>query len=179
MKILILAQSRSGSTTLFNAIKNTKKIPTLWEPFHYVEEHNVSKKEQQFNTVVNSPNILVKIIDNHFYNYDKILNHRDFTKFFDKVIGLTRENDDDNARSYYAAYRDRNWMDYTAKKSQIDASSEKYKRMLKHSKTIKEEILSFDIFQVTYEGLYIRKDQIQSLEDYLGFTIKDKIDFFK
>lgn len=179
MKILILAQSRSGSTTLYKAIQNSIPINVLWEPFHYTRDGNFRLKEHEFRTIKDRPNLLVKIIDNHFYSYNGFQNHTDLTKYFDKVIGLTRENDEENAKSYYLAERDNAWFDYTNQNQDIDTTTEKYKRLVKNSKRIKEEILSFDIFQVTYEGLYIRKDQIQPLEDYLGFSFKDKINFFK
>lgn len=179
MKILILAQSRSGSTTLYKAIESAIPVHALWEPFHYTRDGNFRLKEQEFNIIKTKPNLLVKIIDNHFYGFNGFQNHTDLTKHFDKVIGLTRENDEENAKSYYLAERDNAWFDYTNKNQEIDTTTEKYKRLLGNSKRIKEEILSFDIFQVTYEGLYIRKDQIELLQDYLGFSFKNKISFFK
>lgn len=179
MKILILSQSRSGSTTLYSAIKSKLSLPELWEPFHYTRDGDLASKEQEFATIVNAKDIVVKIIDNHFYSFHRFSNHTDITQYFDKVVGLTRENDEENAKSFFLAERDNTWMNYSIKGREVDTSTEKYLRILDRSEKVRKEILSFDIFQVTYEGLFIRKDQMQGLEDYLGFSIKDTIDFFK
>lgn len=175
MKILILAQSRSGSTSLFRAIRRALKIPTLKEPFCPAKRKTELALNKDLDTIIQYPDLLVKIIDNHFYRCSRLSHYQNLTQYFDRVIGLTREDDEANAKSYLIAAITRNWFDYTKRpgveESILEDNFDLYKQCLANSKRRREEILSFDIYQATYEGLYIRRDQITNLVEYLGFPI--------
>lgn len=168
MKVLILATMRSGSTSLLYSIAESLKAEYLFEPFH--TEYDKSKYFDQFDKIKSSDNLVVKIIDNHFYNFSEFLDYKNLTKYFDKVIGLTRENDVDSANSAYLATVTGAWFNYSKFHiSDVKINKEEYDLMLSKIIKDKKEILSFDIFQVTYEGIYKRKDQVDALKKYLGF----------
>lgn len=171
MKILILAQSRSGSTSLVKAIYEKSKLPFIYEPFKPI---NKELHDMQFYDIVNSNNLLVKIVDNNFKLTNYFKTYKDLTKHFDLVIGLTRESDTENARSKMASEMTDDWTS-GINNLNIDESwflSDRYKEILLESEQNKKEILSFDIEHFTYEGIFKRKDQLNRLESYLGFKIK-------
>ncbi len=174
MKILILAQSRSGSTSLTKAIKAKTKMPMLYEPFKpmYSSQHN-----DQALQIINSSELLVKIVDSNFMFCDQFLDYRELTKYFDKVIGLTRSDSFENAKSKLVAEITDDWVS-SYKKHNLDKSifeTDEYLIKLEDSKKHRNLILSYDIFQITYEDIYINKTGIEKLESYLGFSVANEL----
>ena len=176
MKILIVAQTRSGSTSLLNAISKGSNLPTLFEPFG----HNRSNINIDSIIVKNTNNVVVKVVDNQFNQVKEFSNPQNFFSLFDKVIGLTRESTHENVTSYLIA---KHFDSFDKSQKDIEISKEQYDNIIihgyenhyKHSDKIKKDIQAFDIFQTTYEGLYINKDQWKDLENYLGFEIEKYI----
>lgn len=178
MKVLLIAQSRSGSTTLAKAISSATGAPALMEPFNLAVdidyEFNLQKEE-----IKSKSDIVVKIVDNHFYKLSEFADYKNLTKHFDKVIGLTINDAKDTAKSRQIAELTGEWR-YSSKTNKnlyLDSAldNERYKELLHESVRISKEILSFDIFQVTYEGLYDVKNEWTALENYLGFSIYDLV----
>jgi hypothetical protein len=172
MKILILAQSRSGSTSLNKAIYDKTKIPMLYEPFKPI---NKEIYEVQANKIIESSELLVKIVDSNFMFYENFKDYKDLVKHFDLVIGLTRSDCNENAKSKLVAEITNDWVS-SYKKHKIDENiflTEDYLNKLEDSKRYKDIILSYDIFQITYEDIYINKTGIPRLEKYLGFSISE------
>jgi hypothetical protein len=170
MKILILAQTRSGSSTLTKAIASASGLPLLWEPFRPM---NPGNHKLQAKRIIEDKDLLTKIVDNNFTFYPEFYDHKSFISNFDLVVGLTREDDEDNAFSKRVAELTNDWQS-SSKTHQIEASEvfdERYLNVLEESKKYKREIRSFDIFQITYEGIFINKTDIKRLENYLGFSI--------
>ena len=173
MKILIVAQTRSGSTSLTYSIANALKSEVLFEPF----SDNRISRDRAFASFKNTNNLVVKVIDNNFNQINEFTDPQNFFSLFDKVIGLTRESTHENVTSYLIAKYfdsfDKSQKDIEFSKEQYDnIINHGYKNHYKHSDKIKKDIKSFDIFQVTYEGLYVNKDQWKDLENYLGFKVK-------
>jgi LPS sulfotransferase NodH len=176
MKILILAQRRSGSTSLAKAIKDATGVTLLSEPFNPNDQDNDNYHR---NLIVNSSDLIVKIVDSNFKLYKDFEDYRELTKYFDLVIGLTRKNSIENAKSYFVATITGDWVN-GRKTHNIDedffkteSSCLQLKEYIEQSENNKNLILSYDIFQTTYEGLFITKTEINTLEEYCGFSIKN------
>lgn len=175
MKILILAQTRSGSTSLATAIKDATGLTLLSEPFNPNDQAN---DDYHRNLIVNSSDLIVKIVDSRFASYVEFNNYIDLIKHFDIVIGLTRQDSKENAKSHLIATITGDWVN-GRKTHSIDEKlfkKEPYCSQLNDTITQSENnknlILSYDIFQTTYEGLFISKTEIDALENYCGFDIK-------
>jgi hypothetical protein len=101
MRIAIVCNGRSGSTSLTNLINccllsQGKKYSLFFEPFNYrnVDKNNKIKK---IDDIVNKENILLKtFIDRDNFPYESFKDVNDywdwFYTFFDKVIVLERVN---------------------------------------------------------------------------------------
>jgi hypothetical protein len=172
MKILILAQSRSGSTSLTNFIIHSAKAqPNPITLRHLQTPFNFGSFTQQINQIKNIKNLIIKIVDNDFYKVPEFEDYKNLVKHFDKVIGLTRKNDYENARSKQIAEHFNTWK-ISSKTVEFDENKLKEDRLnylINESKKNRTTIEQFDIFQVTYEGLFVDKDQWESLKEYLGF----------
>lgn len=168
MKILILSQSRSGSTSLTDFIIKSTNLEYLHEPFNHGDFN------KQLDKIKNSDNLIVKIVDNHFYKIDEFQDYKNLTKYFDKVIGLTRGDDYANARSRWIAEHFNSW-DFASKDidfDERDLDQQRLKDLIFESKHVRESIEQFDIFQVTFEGLFIDNTEWPALEAYLDFPRK-------
>jgi hypothetical protein len=178
MKILIVAQARSGSTSLLKAISKSLNCKILYEPFN---EHSIDRLSEDVDTIKYSNNIVVKVVDNHFYKHKEFEDEKNFFAFFDKVIGLTRNSTDENVISLLIARHFNSWRESSKNKNfpysdEYIRNSKDYKFYVKESEKIKKEIKAFNIFQVTYEGIFLNQNEIKDLEEYLGFNISDKIE---
>lgn len=101
MRIAIVCNGRSGSTSLFNLINcqlinSKKKYVTLFEPFNF-NNIDKDKKYKKIDFLLDKPNILMKtFIDEDNYPYESFDNMEEYWKwfysFFDKVIVLERKN---------------------------------------------------------------------------------------
>lgn len=101
MKIAIVCNGRSGSTSIFNyinccLIKERKKYYTFFEPFNFINPDRVDKIKN-INDILNKKDVLLKtFIDKDNYPYESFNNVEDywvwFYSFFDKIIVLERKN---------------------------------------------------------------------------------------
>jgi hypothetical protein len=101
MRIAIVCNGRSGSTSTFNYLKccltkEHKKYYTFFEPFNFINPDREDKLKT-FDNIINKKNVLLKtFIDSHNYPYDSFKNVEDywewFYSFFDKIIVLERKN---------------------------------------------------------------------------------------
>ena len=177
MKILIVAQTSSGSTSLLKAMSKGSGLPMFFEPFG----RNRADINKDSIIIKNTNNLVVKVVDNQFNQINEFTDSQKFFSLFDKVVGLTRESTHENVTSYLIASYFQSWP--TSKKD-IKITKEEYDKIIsigyeeqfKHSDKIKKDIKSFDIFQTTYEGLYINKTQWRDLEKYLGFEVEKYIE---
>ena len=101
MKIAIICNGRSGSTSMFYylnccLINERKKYNIFFEPFNF---HNIAAPNQlkTIDEIINKKNILIKtFIDSDNYPYESFKSVEDywewFYSFFDKIIVLERKN---------------------------------------------------------------------------------------
>jgi hypothetical protein len=178
MKILIVAQSRSGSSSLEQCIAEATGFPHMREPFN----HWRLDPEQDVLKIENYKNIVVKVVDNHFYKHPRFEEEKVFFSMFDKVIGLTRDSTYQNVSSLLIASKFNSWEE--SSKNKIFSIKEYEKIMndnfdfyYEKAKQIKNKIKSFDIFQTTYEELYVNDTGWDKLENYLGFKLDKTIMF--
>ena len=101
MRIAIVCNGRSGSTSTFNYINccllnENKKYSSFFEPFNFINPDREDKLKT-FNNIINKKNVLLKtFIDNHNYPYesfDSVESYWNwFYSFFDKIIVLERKD---------------------------------------------------------------------------------------
>jgi CRISPR/Cas system-associated exonuclease Cas4 (RecB family) len=155
MKILIVSQARSGSSFLAKKIQEYTGYDLLWEPF------NVGTSGLSFNEEVDfiktRDNIIVKIVDNHFFKIEEFKNPNRLFDNFDKIVGLTRKNHFRCGISRYAAGLSNYWKDGNTKnfksKKELVVDKKALLESIEFSNKMKNSILSFSIFQTTYEEI--------------------------
>jgi hypothetical protein len=101
MRIAIVCNGRSGSTSTFNylnccLINEDKKFNCYFEPFNFINP-NRDDKIKKVDEIINKKNILLKtFIDKDNYPYESFKNVEEywdwFFSFFDKIIVLERKN---------------------------------------------------------------------------------------
>ena len=101
MKIAIICNGRSGSTSLFNYINccllnSDKKYKSFFEPFNFIN-YDLSNKHKNIDKIVSKENLILKtFIDKDNFPYESFSNTEEywnwFYSFFDKVIVLERKD---------------------------------------------------------------------------------------
>lgn len=175
MKILVIAQSRSGSTGFQAWLKSEFNEPVMLEPFN----HNRLPQEEldlQLETVKSDDGLILKFVDNMYLNMPHINDVNVLMGYFDKVIGLTRDNDYECAYSRLMSHLSDDWRGsrQTIKVDQetIDSNLFLMDEYTKHAQHHKAYIRSLPIFQTTYEKIYKDKD-VKDLIDYLEIEPKN------
>jgi hypothetical protein len=175
MKVLIVAQARSGSTSLLKAVGYSSDLMIVNEPFR-----DSTKFADDYSLLKDTDNIVVKIVDNWFYRMEEFSDPNKLFSMFDKVIGLTRNNIEDTTTSYLVASHFNSWRksqrNFTLSEDEYNKIIlNKYEEQYNHVKGIQEAIKSFNIEQFTYEGLFIDRTELDAIEKYLGFEIRSYI----
>lgn len=101
MRIVIVCNGRSGSTSIFNYINccllnEHKKYNTFFEPFNFINPDR-NDKLKTIDEITNKKNVLIKtFIDKDNYPYESFNGIEEywnwFYSFFDKIIVLERKN---------------------------------------------------------------------------------------
>lgn len=175
MKVLIVAQARSGSTSLLKAVGYSSDLMIINEPFR-----DSDKFADDYRLLKDTDNIVVKTVGNWFYRMQELSDPNTLFSMFDKVIGLTRNNVKETTTSYIVADHFNSWRkgQKTHKLSEDEYNKiilNKYKEQYEDVKKIQSEIKSFNIEQFTYEGLFLDKTELDAIEKYLGFSIRSYI----
>ena len=175
MKVLIVAQARSGSTSLLKAVGYSSDLMIVNEPFR-----DSTQFADDYSLLKDTDNIVVKIVDNWFYRMEEFSDPNKLFSMFDKVIGLTRNNIEDTTTSYLVASHFNSWRksqrNFTLSEDEYNKIIlNKYEEQYNHVKGIQEAIKSFNIEQFTYEGLFIDRTELDAIEKYLGFEIRSYI----
>ena len=154
MRIAIVANTRTGSSTVFKYIKKSLNLYGINEPFN-----PKTKQSHSHINIWGFSDIVVKYIFVSSEYIEKIIEH------FDKVIFLTREDDVEAAKSFIQAKKTDNWTD-----SYI--FNEEHSKEIQEITSIRKEqknfIRSFEGFQITYEQLFIDRDGINRLNKFLN-----------
>jgi hypothetical protein len=161
MKILIIANMRSGSTTFLKWLGmelGYKTINELHNPIFPIE----------FD--LDSDNFIVKEMYHHIKDIPN------YTSKFDRVITLTRNDTFDSAISllycdeksnydYHSKYKiNDNWIS-----DRIYEIHRIEKEFIKQNK----DIVSINAFHITYEGIFKTKDELTKLCEYLNLDINN------
>lgn len=185
MKICILSIGRSGSTSLYNAIKRhlTNDYYSISEPFNHSYNRIKEIDKNQFDVITTNENVLIKTIINHKPD-DKDLeffNDWIFT-FFDKVILLDRldKKSQIESFSFLMHTKSESWH-----KKQYYEMSVVPQRVIdewdlkidNHKKILEELSKKFNKKIYYYEDIFINKNMnmINEIFDYLEIKIEQKI----
>lgn len=154
MKIAIIANTRTGSTTLFKYVKHSLDLYGIHEPFNPRTNLNYSHIN-----IWELDNIVVKYIFVTSEYIKKVIKH------FDKVIFLTREDDIESAKSFIHAKKTDNWIDSYVYREEY---SKEIDNIVATRNDQKNFLRSFGGFQITYEELFFHKEGVERINQYLG-----------
>jgi len=160
MIITILAEARSGSTSLANWFFYNKNFTTLIEPMNNQSrwyQQDISPRKYEYST----EHLCIKEI---YYTHKQ---WEELITVSDKIILLYRENEVEQIESFVNAIQFKNWHHqyvYRNIKEDIFSSNQAYFKQIKQE--FKEKYLSKDYFRISYEELYYR-DGFQRIVDYL------------
>lgn len=153
MKILILSHTRCGSTTLCKWIEKELNIELDETPYNKIT----------FNSIFDKEYIIKKIVLEEYYPSDN-----DISKF-DKVICLSRENSVDTAISFINANNKNSWHDtYEITNEWINSNKNKIIEIAHKYEHLKDHLKNKNLFQITYENLYINKTDVNKVISYLN-----------
>jgi len=160
MRILIYTLARTGSTSLTYYIANSLNYTPIFEPYNIDPSHDKYPE----SLIWESDNVVVKVMDEqggkHFL---------DFYKYFDKHIILTRENTKEQAQSLASAVSTKKWHShYVYNPSKVDQNY--CNQMVEKYTSTKAKLQELNGYQVTYEGIYLKGNQVKGLNEYLGIT---------
>ena len=179
MKVLIVAQARSGSTSLLRAVGYGSDLMIINEPFRDSPTTG-STLADDYKLLKDTDNIVVKIVGNWFYRMEELSDPNTLFSMFDKVIGLTRNNVEEATTSYLVASHLNSWRKgqkehKLSEEEYNNIISDRYQEQLEEVNKIQSEIKSFNIEQFTYEGLFKDRTELDAIEKYLGFEIRSYI----
>ena len=152
MKVLILSHTRCGSTTLCKWI--SKELDIELDETHY--------DFKQFNSVFEKNNIIRKIVIEEYNPSNEVIEK------FDKVICLSRENIIDSAISFINADNKGRWHDtYETTNEWINDNKNKIIETVYKYEHLKTSLKNKNLFQITYENMYINKTDVNRVISYL------------
>jgi hypothetical protein len=182
MRILILSQARSGSTGLQAWLKEEFKEEVMVNPFNPYDKSE-EELDDDYEWLVSDRGLILKFVDNLFLKVSRIPDAGWLIRRFDKVIGLTRENDIDYAKSRLIGDITNDWRSSSSSHPHItDDALDKYKleQYVEEAKINKQFIRDLPLFQITYEQIYKDKNVNGLLEylelkpDYLDYLFENK-----
>lgn len=189
MKIQILGSPRSGTTSLYKALRETLNYTMgIFEPLNPYLNYKVINniKIQNHISIVNNckANIVEKnVISNDKSNltkdeFDEILNfYINYFQHFDKIILLYRKNLNDQAKSYATAIKYGTWhIPY----NNIEINYQKQLSIIKTNNEIITNLSNYFKIPLTYyEDLYSNNSTyLNNLLKYYNIEINNQIDFY-
>jgi LPS sulfotransferase NodH len=161
MKILILSHTRCGSTTLCKWISKELDIELDETPYD----------KTLFNFVFEKENIIRKIVIEEYNPSNEVI------KKFDKVICLSRENNIESAISFISTNNKNSWHDtYEITNEWIDNNKNKIIETAHKYEHLKEYLKNKNLFQTTYENIYINKTDVNKVISYLNIENPKHLD---
>jgi hypothetical protein len=161
MKILILSHTRCGSTTLCKWICKELNFELDETPYD----------KNLFNFVFEKENIIRKIVIEEYTPTKEDMNK------FDKVICLTRENSIDSSISFINADNKGRWHEtYEITNEWIDDNKNKIIEMVYKYEHLKNRLKNKNLFQTTYENIYINKTDVNKVISYLNIENPKHLD---
>ena len=186
MRIAIVCNGRSGSTSTFNyinccLIKERKKYYTFFEPFNFINP-NRDDKIKNISEILSKKDVLLKtFIDKDNYPYESFNNVEEywewFYSFFDKIIVLERKNKRLQAESlvyHIRLSKNRTVSPYWHKSKYYDLNEMDEENIVTTTKHLENESLvlksisnkGYPLFY--YEDIFVDKDieTIKHLNEY-------------
>ena len=160
MIITILAEARSGSTSLANWFFYNKNFTTIIEPMNdqsWWYQKDISPKKYKYDT----EHLCIKEIYYPHKQWDELI------AISDKIILLHREGEVEQIESFVHAVESKTWHEqyvYRSIKEDVFSSKQTYFKQIKQE--FREKYLSKDFFRVSYEELYYNNG-FQKVVDYL------------
>ena len=185
MKICILSIGRSGSTSLYKAIKShlTKDYYCISEPFNHSYNRVNKIDENQFDIISSKENVLIKTIINHIPDdKDEDFINEWIFKFFDKVILLDRLDKklQTESFSYLVHTKSKEWHKkqfYEMSSIPKEVIGEWERRIENLKKNINDLSIKNKKKIYYYEDIFVNKnmDIINEIFNYLELGINEKI----
>jgi hypothetical protein len=171
MKILILAEPRSGSTNLADWFKSNKDFTILQEPLNkYGRSYKKNSPINKWD--YNTTHLLIKEI------YDPNKNLKELIQFSDKIIILYRENKKEQLESWLVAKVTNNWESKWVNNNinipDKELKVEVFNKMVNSFE--REYILNNNMFKISYEELYYNNG-FEKIVNYLNIDSVKNIDF--
>jgi LPS sulfotransferase NodH len=161
MRILILSHTRCGSTILSKWLEKELGIELDETPYNKIT----------FNYVFEKENIIRKIVVEEYSPTKEVIEK------FDKVICLSRENNVDSAISFINADNKSRWHDtYEITNDWIEDNKNKIIETVYRYEQLKTFLKNKDLFQITYENMYINKTDVNRIISYLNIENPKHLD---
>jgi len=152
MRILVLSHARSGSTILCKWLSKELNIELDETPYDY----------KTFNSIFNKNSLIRKIVIEEYDPPNEIIEK------FDKVICITREDNTESAISFVNADTKAEWhVTYELTNEWIDNNKDEIVKRVYVLQHLKKHLKNKDLFQITYENIYINKVDINRVISYL------------
>jgi hypothetical protein len=161
MRVLVLSHTRCGSTTLCKWLSNELDIVLDERPYDF----------KTFNSIVKSNNVLTKIVVEEYYPTKEEINK------FDKVICLTRENSTEASISFIQCKNVDMWHNqYEITTEWIGENKNKILEQIYKYDEMKLRLKEYDVFQTTYENIYISKTDVNKILNYMNIDSPKHLD---
>ena len=161
MRILVLSHTRSGSTVFCKWLSKELDIELDETPYDY----------KTFNTIFNKDKTIRKIVIEEYDPPNEIVEK------FDKVICITRENNTESAISFVNADTKAEWhVTYKLTNEWIDSNRDEIIERVYILQHLKKHLKNKDLFQITYENIYINKIDIDRVLRYLHIEKPEHLD---
>lgn len=164
MRILILSHTRCGSTTFCKWLSNELDIELDETPYDI----------KTFNIVFQKNNIIRKIVVEEYMPTIDVINK------FDKVICLIRENSIDSSISFIIANSSNIWhTEYDVSANWISENKNLIIERKYFYDYLKNKLKKLKVFQITYEGIYINKTDIDRVFKYMDIETPRYLDMIE
>ena len=161
MKVLILSHTRCGSTTLCKWV--SKELDFELDDTRY--------DIKTFNLVFEKSNVVIKIVIEEYNPSNEVIEK------FDKVICLSRENNINSAISFINADSKGLWHNtYEITNEWININQNKIIEMVYKYEHLRNRLKNKNLFQITYENIYINKTDVNRVISYLNIENPKHLD---
>lgn len=165
MRILIIANHRSGSSSFGKWLSMELDYLYVFEPFNTQVAPWNYDIDQRINHMNNSNNIVCKCIYGQFSNKEEI---KDLIKKFDKIIVLKRNNIKDNVISELMSSDTGHYhRGYVLTDNWLETNSKRIEERISSFIELNNEISKLEGLQITYEGIYDTKEDIERVKQYI------------
>jgi hypothetical protein len=169
MRILIIAQPRTGGTVFSNWLSKELEIDWINEPFLHNKEDDIEK-------IFNSDNIVVKLIfeqnTGEWSHNRKIQNiFHLFSLNWNNIFILTRENIFEQATSTIWAKTNYKWhTNYQIDQNWINQHMNLIEDFFEKIKEGREYLRNLRQTQITYEEIFYEKTDLYRICSYVGIN---------